>query len=208
MAWEHLTPASIPLQTALDLPGAPQTDEAREASAAARRDAEALLAGEARWLLPALHQAQASLIVAPGLVGYGLPCETGLHPIAGLGQHIRPDHPERTPVPERPRDPKRWGTRLDGELPLLVVTYHRIDADAERFVAAAPRTAEQRAADMQLQHQVVEAVSVAGLLPLFCAARAIVIAMPDRWHYLIFGEPSAPIAFPSDWCTAAAGDLQ
>ena len=41
-----------PLQTALDLPGMPQTEEARAASAAARGDAEAMLAGEAHWLLP------------------------------------------------------------------------------------------------------------------------------------------------------------
>ena len=208
MAWDHLTPASIPLQTALDLPGAPQTEEARAASVAARRDAQALLAGEARWLLPALHQAQARLLVAPGLVGYTLPGKPGMQAIAGFGDCICPGQPDRMQVEQRPRDPKQWGTRVDGELPMLVVTYHRIDADAERFVATAPRTAEQRAADMQLQHQVCEAVSVAGLLPLFCAARAMVIAMPDRWHYLLLGEPSEPIPFPSSWCTAAAGDLQ
>ena len=206
MGWDHITPASIPLQTALDLPGVPRTEGAREASAAARQDAHALLEGEARWLLPALHQAGASLIVAPGLVGYMLPGETGAHAIAGLGEHIRPGQPDRMVAEQRARDPKRWGTSIDGDLPVIVATYHRIDA--ERLVATAPRTAEQREADMQLQHQVCEALYVSGLLHLFRAARVVVLAMPDRWHYLLLGAPSEPIAFPSDWGSVGPGDLQ
>jgi hypothetical protein len=205
---DHITPASIPLQTALDLPGAPQTEEARAASAAARCDAHALLASDARWLLGVLHQADATLIVAPGVVGYMLPGQEGMHDIVGLGAYIRPGQSDRMVPEQRARDPKRWGTSIDGALPITVVTYHRIDADAERLVPTAPRCAQQRAADMELQHQVCEALYVSGLLPLFRAARAVVLAMPDRWHYLLLGAPSEPIAFPSSWCTSAAGDLQ
>ena len=208
MDWDHLTPASIPLQTALELPGMPQTNEAREASAAARRDAHALLAGEARWLLPALAAANARLIVAPGVFGYMLPGETFMHAIAGFGDHIRPGQPDRTVAAQPARNLKRWGTSIDGDLPIMVATYHRIDADAERLVATAPRTAEQRKADMQLQHQVCEALNVSGLLRLFRAARAVVLAMPDRWHYLLLGAPSEPIGFPSGWGVVAPTELQ
>lgn len=200
--WDSIRPEEIPVHTPMSHCGLPMNDEARAADAEARRDAHAVLAGDARWLLPALQHAGAELMVAPGFFAYMLPGERGAHFLPGLGDQICPSAKARTVLPPRERDPNRW--REAEALPLGVITFHRIGRPGKSYADPIDDDAA-RADDRTLQHLACEAADVSGLLPLFQQAPATLVVLPGRLLYSLGAAPLPMIEIPASWANFAEG---